>query len=393
VTIERADFEKISEEDIKELIEAEAPEGPRLEYKLTTYGTSSENKRELLKDVSAFANSHGGHLILGIRANKGVATEMVGIDILDPDAEILRMEQILRSGLEPPVSGVRIKAIQLESNGHVIIVRIPVSWYPPHRVISGGKKSFHVRNSAGVHEPSVEELRTLFTQSTSALEQARNFRDQRIKYIQDSRGDYPLEGNGRLVLHIVPVAAFSGMINIDVEVVSNNYESFQPIGSSGRPRFNFHGVINERGGQSNYGYTQIFRNGILEATKANIVPGSDRIIPGLKLQSEIFEVFHPYLLGLQDVGVPPPLIIMFTFEDVRDARYIVVAREIFYDSITRFQDDVLTLPECLIENYGTEVDHHKAVRPAFDALWNASGFPKSQFYNEEGKWVGPHKRA
>ena len=91
MSIEKADFDSIEEKDIEELVDAQVPEGLRLDFKLTNYGKSDSDKRELLKDVSALANSHGGHLVLSIKETEGVATNIVGVDI-DADAEILRME-------------------------------------------------------------------------------------------------------------------------------------------------------------------------------------------------------------------------------------------------------------------------------------------------------------
>lgn len=63
MSIEKSDFDSIGESDLHELIDAQVPEGLRLDYKLKNYGRSDSDKRELLKDVSAFANSHGGHLV------------------------------------------------------------------------------------------------------------------------------------------------------------------------------------------------------------------------------------------------------------------------------------------------------------------------------------------
>lgn len=390
MAIDRADFDAITENDLKELVEGQVPEGPRLDFKLTVYGRTDSDKKELLKDFSALANSHGGHLVLGVEENGGIATDIVGLDGVNPDREILRMEQLTRSGLEPPVPGVRMKAVSLESGRYIIIIRVPRSWNPPHRVIAQGMNRFYARNSAGVYEPSVEELRTLFIQSASALEQCRRFRAERLQFICDGRGERPLVGNGRLILHIIPVAAFSGMVNLDIEAVHARSGIFRPIGSMGmNPRFNYHGFINERGGDENHGYTQIFRNGILEATKAGIVNEREgrRLIPGLLVEQHIFEVFSSYIVGLRDVGVPPPLIIMFTFEGVQGAIYTVENNRCG-DYRHTLPENVLTLPECLLEDYGSEVDHHKAVRPAFDALWNASGYARSFFFNDEGCWVG-----
>jgi len=249
MTIERADFDSITEQDLQELVEAQVPEGLRLDFKLTQYGNSDSDKRELLKDISAFANTQGGHLLIGVEETGGVATTLTGIDI-DTDKEILRMEQILRSGLEPPISSLRIKAIPLATGQKVLLMRVPRSWNPPHRIIAQGVKRFCIRHSAGVHDASMEELRALFSQSASALEQARRFRDERIRLVCDGRGPLTLERKGRFFLHIVPVAAFSGMVHLDMKQVFTRFNVFGLLGLPGgmTPRFNYYGFINKMGG-------------------------------------------------------------------------------------------------------------------------------------------------
>lgn len=315
MSIERADFDAVSERDLQELVDGQVPEGLRIEYKAGTYGNADSEKREFLKDLSVLANSQGGHLVLGIEETSGVATTIVGIGETDVDAELLRLEQVARSGLEPRIPGLRIRPIQLENGKQVLVLRVPRSWDPPHRVVAQGSNRFYLRHSAGVHEPSKEELRTLFTKSASALDQARNFRSERIEAIRAGVGNRPLAGGGRFFLHIVPVASFSGMVSLDIKQAHAQHRVFQPIGSSGMsPRFNYHGFINERGGDENHGYTQIFRNGVLEAAKADLVREHEgrRLIAGLLLERSLFEVFSPYIMGLRDIGVPPPLIIMLT---------------------------------------------------------------------------------
>jgi hypothetical protein len=391
MTIERSDFDSIMEQDLQELVEAQVTEGLRLDFKRTEYGKSDSDKRELLKDISALANSHGGHLVLGVKEIEGIAKKLVGVDI-DTDAEILRMVQITRNGLEPPIPGIRIRAIPLATGRKVLLVRVPRSWNPPHRVTAQGINRFYIRHSAGVHEPSIEELRVLFNQSASALEQARRFRDERIRLVTEGRYQRPLEGGGRLFLHIVPLSAFSGVVHLDIEQVYAKNDAFRPLGASGMiPKFNYYGFVNERGGDKNDGYTQIFRNGSVEATKAGIVREHDgyHIISGLGLERQVFVRFSSYIMGLRDVGVPPPLIIMFTFEGVLGARYVVESD--YYGP--PLPEPVLALPECVLEDYGTEIDHHRAVRPAFDALWNAIGEPRSLFFNEDGLWDGNPNRG
>ena len=61
--IDRLDFDDLSEADLAELITTQVPEGLRIEYKRDLYGNADKDKRKALKDISAFANAFGGHLI------------------------------------------------------------------------------------------------------------------------------------------------------------------------------------------------------------------------------------------------------------------------------------------------------------------------------------------
>ncbi|MFH1628695.1 MAG: hypothetical protein ABIE47_08225, partial [Pseudomonadota bacterium] len=71
------------------------------------------------------------------------------------------------------------------------------------------------------------------------------------------------------------------------------------------PRFNFEGFINERGGEHNFGYTQVFRNGALEATKAQIVREREgnRYIHARTFEEKIIEALPSYVNGLRDLAV------------------------------------------------------------------------------------------
>ncbi len=388
MSINRINFDEVVEQDLVELVEGQVPEGLTLEYKLAAYGTSDADKRELLKDVSAIANSSGGHLIIGIREDAGVAAEISGVE-LNADQEILRIEQMLRSGIEPPIPGVRSKNIPLDTGGSAILLRIPKSWNPPHRVVSNRVNRFYMRNSAGVFEPSVPELRAVFSQMSSSLEQAKSFREDRINTITTDRGPRPLQGEGRLFFHIVPVASLQGHVNLNVQDIYEHHQSFWPLGATGMtPRYNFHGVINERGGDTNNGYTQIFRNGVVEATFSHLTREHQGglVIPGVAIERYFFESYTRYIAGLSQLNVPPPLILMVSLEGVGGARY-AVQNDVFRDNPVLSLDRML-LPECVLESYGDVASHHSAIRPAFDALWNAIGYSGSRHFNEEGVWIG-----
>lgn len=388
--IDRLDFDNMSEADLDELITIQVPEGLRIDYKQALYDNTDAEKREALKDISAFANAFGGHLIIGIEERNGLPIAIPGVANINPDEVMLRLEQLALSGIEPRIQGIRMRAIPLATGAFCFVLRVPRSWYPPHRVSAQNSNRFWIRNSSGIHEASIEELRTLFTLAFSALDRIRQFRQERVEDILALRGRRPLQGNGRLILHIVPLAAVSSSWQVDLAIVHQNHQVFRPIGTMGMsPRFNFEGFINERGGDTNFGYTQIFRNGILEATKTSIISEHEgvRRVPIVALERQIFEVLPGYLQGLRNIAIPPPVVVMITLEGVKGAIY-AVGNQLWEDTPPAIERPILFLPECIINEYGTEIDYHRAMKPAFDALWNAADYPSAKTFSEDGQWIG-----
>lgn len=142
MSLEDKSFDRIDETDLQALCTGQEREGKILEFKESQPGNSDGDKKEFLADATSFANTSGGHLIFGIKETGGVATEICGISIDDPDAEVLRMENLLRSGVQRRLSRYAIKPLHLRNEKAAIIIRIPRSWALPHRVILGGMTSF-----------------------------------------------------------------------------------------------------------------------------------------------------------------------------------------------------------------------------------------------------------
>jgi hypothetical protein len=82
---------------------------------------------------------------------------------------------------------------------------------------------------------------------------------------------------------------------------------------------------------------------------------------------------------------------MFTLEGVEGAVY-AVRQQLFDDSERILDRSLLCLPECVINEYATDLEYHRAVKPAFDALWNAAGFVSAQTFSADGQWIGDQRR-
>jgi predicted HTH transcriptional regulator len=185
-------LELITEQDLLDLISNQVREDKRIEFKVVLPSNSDKDKKEFLADVSSFANASGGDLIFGIEAQNGIPSKLVGLPPLSLDGDILRLENILRDGLDPRIPNVKFWPIKLMSR-MALVIRVPRSWMPPHRVKYGGSSRFYARNSAGKYELEVSEMRPLFALTTSAVEQIRNFRVERLSKITSGELTVPLK--------------------------------------------------------------------------------------------------------------------------------------------------------------------------------------------------------
>jgi Putative DNA-binding domain len=200
-------LDQIDEARLEALITSGAAESRTIDYKRTTYGGTHADYSEYLADVSSFANTSGGDLVLGIDATNGIPTAVTALTI-DMDQEKLRLEQVARGGLQPRIANMSFQVVPIQSGGNVLVLRVPRSYNPPHRIIRQGSNRFWARSAAGKYEPDVNELRTLFNAGPQLADRIRNFRLDRIAKITVGQGPVRLTNGGSLIIHVVPLSAF-----------------------------------------------------------------------------------------------------------------------------------------------------------------------------------------
>lgn len=130
---------QVDERELRNLIDAKVAEARDIEYKRDTYGGGDADHAEWLADASSFANTAGGDLIIGIDSTDGGVPTAFAALTIDLDQEILRLEQIARSNLQPRIAHLAFKRVHIAAGGEVLVVRIPRSFNPPHRIVRNGK--------------------------------------------------------------------------------------------------------------------------------------------------------------------------------------------------------------------------------------------------------------
>lgn len=384
------DINKIEESDLVLLKENSIIEGRTIEYKQSLPTDKDIDKIRFLAGISSFANGIGGDYIIGIVENKGVPTDVKGIEVDNIDKEKLRLEQIIRTGISPSIPSVLIKDIILANKKVIFLIRIPQSWISPHRVIYGGHDKFYLRNSAGKYPMDVDELRIAFTLSETIEKKIKNFKVERIAVVLS--GDTPIKliDNPKVILHIVPLSSFSRVQSIDLDKVDSDPKKYlSPIyGNAHYWRYNFDGYLTYSSLDKDFrSYVQLFRNGIIEAVEAALIRPRDITfkISINAFEDKIIEAVKRYLSTEMRIEVEAPIFIFLTLLDVKGYTISSSYLQSLFDDeiIQKIDKNILSLPEVLINNF--DVDISEIMRPGFDAIWNACGLRRSMNYDEKGQ--------
>jgi hypothetical protein len=386
-------LEQITKEDLQALIDNAVLERRTLDYKQSLPRRTDSSKKEFLADVSSFANAAGGDLVYGISQDRetGEPRELLGLIVENVDQEILRLENLVRNGIDPRIPSVEIQPCSLSNSRVALIIRVKKSWISPHRVILGGHDKFYSRSSNGKYPLDVTELRTAFTVAGSNVERIKKFREERISQIFANETPLPFLENAKIVAHIIPLIALDPVQYIDVKKIAEYHSKLKPMVCMGWDyRYNLDGFLTfalSREGVS-YSYVQVFRSGIIEAVEGLLLKPQkeELLIPSVAYEKELVNSIREYLSVLRELNVGLPALIFLTFVGIKGYSMYVPQTHRFWLSgrVPTIERDIIFLPEAVIESYEDKVE--EILRPIFDAVWNSCGLERSVNYDENGHW-------
>jgi Putative DNA-binding domain len=385
---------------IEDLIANSVREDKTIEYKREI----PRDRLELLKDVSAFANTSGGELIFGIEEEKGVPTRIVGLPLENADAEVLRLQQIIGTGLQPPLilSSLDCKVVPLSDGTQVIVLHIPKSLAGPHQIRE--TFVFWGRHSGGTYRLDTGELRRAFVSSAALTDSAVEYRAQRISRIKVGSRPVAIAAGPKVILHLLPASVFSPGEAWEVSLSHPTLKKFTALedpqsGGSKGSEIDEDGLTNYAGAKAPYrAYTQVQRSGAVEAVmglkqdlrevkvEEGKIRGIDKInfIAADFYESLILQAVPQYLKLLGELGIPFPVFMFLSLTDVGGC-YILASqhvRERGSSGLYIFVDDLeghhpidcedLLLPQVVIED-GTPDKIQKLLHHQRERVWNASG--------------------
>jgi hypothetical protein len=373
--------------DIEALIQDQVPESRTLDYKRDLYTNSDRDKKNFLIDVSAFANTVGGYLIIGIAEEDSVPKTIDGVKIQEFDNLKLRFENILRMSVDPSIRGVEFHAVDFADDKKVLIIEVPRSISRPHAVTFQKYHRFHGRNSCGTYPFEVDDIRQAILESETLATKIKNFRNNRVSMIVVGETPIPLKLEAKVVLHIMPVSSFELNAHINFDKVEINEMPPITSGSYGK-RYNLDGLFIS----NEFSYVQLFKNGIIEAVdtfllEPNILQASERqlhkYIPSEAFEIDLVKSINKYFILLNGLCIKTPIWIGLSLLNVR-GYWMNVNRRSPSNHQEIDRDDLL-VSEILLDDI--KKPGEVVLKPIFDCVWNACGIERSFKYDEDGNWL------
>jgi len=146
--------------------------------------------------------------------------------------------------------------------------------------------------------------------------------------------------------------------------------------------FNFDGLFYfmESEDEKCKAYIQVFSNGIIESVSTYSIAPKTKELHVPTIETDVIEITNECLKFLKVIDVKPPIVMFLTFLNVRGFE-IPRLHRMTHLKIQIDRND-LKFPKIILDDF--EANLGAILRPAFDRLWNACGYPKSPSYDENG---------
>ena len=378
----------VTVEDVRRLIDNAVCESAHLDYKRELSIDNPEQRKEFLRDVSAFANAHGGTIIYGVDEERdtdgkptGLPQVVEGFNVRNRDSFVLTVDQLLKDGIDERLPSYELATVALPIAKLVVMIRVPASLRAPHMVTFGRDRRFFMRGNSGRQEMSTAQIRDSVLHADGVVQRVASFVRERLGKFVSHAGAGPF-----WMMHIVPLIRRPSALDVtDSNVVLRLMGVAGTLGTAG--------TVHCVEGFKTYGHRGVdgrshmiaFRDGGLEFFDqyAFVRQPEERFFAVGHFENLAFQLLQEGL-GLYREGriqLPAAVCVSmggisgYSIPPVRGPRRHPPAVE----------DEVIVDPILLLD---IPSDVKATLRPALDYVWNAFGWQRCEGYNALGKYVG-----
>lgn len=394
-------IEEITLDDIQLLIDNSVCESKTLEYKRDLNIDNDANKKEFLADISSFANSIGGDIIIGLEEDSQdkIPINICGISYQNEDFLVRKLESFIRDSIQPIILNIQCKVLPLETdNKGVLIIRIPQSIISPHRIEYKNSGKFYTRNSKGKYPMDVNELRLAFNSGIDLSKRIEEFKLNQYYKLISNKSNLLTSNSPILVVHYIPISSFNNalqlfsMSDIKQAIKKSNSTAF---GNFALNKINVDGVSINHNQYNEKSLANFNNNGIIEkATSSNIFE-KDFELPGIIPKVVINCIFSETLLNsiirdfnemknyYKNLGITPPIIVSYSF---LNAVNYTIPNNSLYHVLGKIDKEILCINDLYIDDFNQTTE--TILKPVFDSIWNACGYEKCPAFDDDGNYVG-----
>lgn len=213
------------------------------------------------------------------------------------------------------------------------------------------------------------------------------FHRRRADLIPSNESPLPLKDPFILVVHLIPQAAVRGELQFTGAEIKQHARTIPALGdTSGQKRFNVDGLLVYNGRANLRSYTQLFRNGCLEAAMSDAAfatgdGDSLRFLRDNFCEKAVFDVVDQYLKFCVAAAIAAP---------IRMYSAVVGCKGVYFRTHHGDASDYpidrspAFLPPVVIADLGAEVV--SSLRPWCDSLAQSAGLERSLSFDGDGAW-------
>jgi hypothetical protein len=186
------------------------------------------------------------------------------------------------------------------------------------------------------------------------LDRMRSFHRQRVEAIRNKEKPFVLGEGGKLIVHLIPVGTVWSPKRFTASELKEHGQNLNPLGKrGGDPRFNVDGFVILDGRSELRSYTQLYRDGRLEAAMSDASFQKDGVhfFRDTICEMALIQVVGQYIACCKGLGVRPPLWLFTTLADVEGVHIYTHGG----DEECAFDRPVVQLPETEIAAFEIEL--------------------------------------
>lgn len=306
---------------------------------------------------------------MGMAEVDSIATDLVGLDVANPQDLQTALENRHRNRIEPPITGIRMRWIDLVNGRRALVIRVPSSLSAPHRDRQSGH--FFIRGETRKDQMGIHELRDAFVGAERLTERLRQLHIAAVDVAHRPELPFEVSGGPAAIVSVMPLDVLRARRDLAI-TVDDSVQAYLP--SVGGLDWNviLEGIVWNTGPKQVRSFALTHRNGrvdaywVLTGEVVEVGPNSCWILSSLPFEDGLKSLGTEAQEKLGRLGVGGPWIVMTSLIGITGAQLPVNPATM--ESSTPTRRSTAHLPDVISERIDEE-----SLLPVFRAFWRVFG--------------------